>query len=150
MLNFNHFKAEYTRTSLLLGIRVEPEVVDLYYDTVKNFSNTELTEAFFEARVTMEKFPKPAELRSIRNLILARTAKPTAALPFAEIAISPCPQYLKDMMAAFSRCRSRFPKFLSKDQVNVLDKELEFIYGPTSPYRPGAIVEAEFVSVAEF
>ena len=149
MLNFNHFKSEYTRTSRLLGIRVENDVVDLYYDTVKNFSNTELTEAFFEARVTMEKFPKPSELRSIRNLILARTAKPTA-LPFAEIPISACPQYLKDMMAAVSRCRSRFPKFMSRDQMDVLDTEREFIFGATSPYRPGAIVEAEFVSVAEF
>ncbi len=149
MLNFNHFRSEYDRTALMLGIRVDPEVVDLYYDTVKNFSNTELTEAFFEARATMEKFPKPAELRAIRNLILARSAKPTA-LPFAEVASSPCPQYLKDMMSASSRCRSRFPKYLSRDQMDILAKEREFIFGTKSPYRPGAIVEVEFVSVTEF
>lgn len=150
MLNFPHFESEYDRTALLLGIRVDPEVVHLYYDTVKNFSNTELTEAFFEARVTMEKFPKPAELRAIRNLILARTAKPTTALAAAEIPASSCPQYLKDMIAAVERCRSRFPKYLSRDQHEILDKEREFIFGSKSPYRPGAIVEAEFVSVAEF
>lgn len=148
MLNFNHFESEYTRTSRLLGIRVDPEVVGLYYDTVKNFTNPELTEAFFEARVTMEKFPKPAELRAIRNLIQSRTAKP--ALPFAEVPVSSCPQHLKEMMAAVERCRSRFPKFLSRDQHEILDKEREFIFGPKSPYRPGAIVEAEFVSVVEF
>ena len=149
MLNFKHFKSEYTRTCNFLGVTISPEVLTDYYDTVKNFSNTELTEAFFEARVTMEKFPKPIELRRLRDLIASRNPTPIA-LPFTEIKASPCPQYLKDMMAAFSRCRSRFGKFPTKAQIQILDTEREFIFGPNSPYRPGAIVDVEFVSVAEF
>ena len=149
MLNFKHFNAEYNRTSNLLGIPIDPEVVETYYQTIKNFTNIEISEAFFEARVTMTKFPKPIELRRIRDLISARTATPKA-LPFAEIKGSPCPQYLKDMMAACDRCRARFGKYLTREQMDILDKERAFIFGNSSPYRPGAIVEAEFVSVAEF
>jgi hypothetical protein len=148
MLDYTHFSSEYIRTCKLLRINPDFEVMQIYYETVSDFSDTTLSECFFEARVSLAKFPTPAELREIKNRLSLKQSSNQKALPFKEVEGSPCPQYVKEMLAAFARRRSRFGKRLSKEQHELLDAERSYIFGKDSPYRPK--VETKFVSKVEF
>jgi hypothetical protein len=148
MLTFSHFSNEYFRTCKLLGIKPDSEAIEIYYDTVADFSDETLSECFFEARISLKNFPTPAELREIKTRLSLKQSSNQKALPFKEVEGSPCPQYVKEMLAAFARRRSRFPKRLSEEHQEILDAERSYIFGKDSPYRPK--VETKFVSKVEF